>query len=160
MKMQHGWLPHELQDEVVPPVRETPDAWIISLSDGAPALAYDNFYGGDDTPPGRLLRDGEIVEFDEFQDYGGGTLTVNPDGTFTADPPMPAQANCVRTDLENVTDSIEHLVAHGGPGLDCPLEPGEHDLDFYHWSDVPGRFRFDAATRSFVRLSDTPTNKQ
>lgn len=35
---RNGWLPSAYQDEIIPPVRDTPDAWIVSLDDGAPAL--------------------------------------------------------------------------------------------------------------------------
>lgn len=158
MSEDRGWLPSEYQDEITPALRPSPNEWIVSLDDGAPALAacwedgdQDNLYAH----PWRLT-DGQIVQFDHLIDHGSATLTVNADGSFTVNRPMPTEANFVRSDFENADDSVENLVKRGGSGWHSEegLAVGEHDLDYYQWSeDIP--FRFDAATRSFQRITGT-----
>jgi hypothetical protein len=54
------WMPSCYMDEVVPPPRNSPQAWIVRLADGAYALDG----AGWDDETGTLLKDGEAVMFD------------------------------------------------------------------------------------------------
>jgi hypothetical protein len=80
------WMPSCYMDEVVPPARDSPQAWVVRLSDGAYAL---DSVGWDDET-GTLLRDGEKVMFDwtiiiSKREWTGSdwspTLPPEPDGT-------------------------------------------------------------------------------
>lgn len=151
------WMPAEWQDEIVPPARETPDAWIVSAADGVPMLAgcYHGPLGEDpdlkptdDQPWGspRLLSDGEIVPFCFTRDWGSAELTVRDDGTWSVDREMPSQANCVAVsgEWETVSASIADLVRNSDM-----RDPETWTLAYYEWSEE-SPFVFDAATRRFL----------
>ena len=82
------WLPSELADEMGPMPRKSPDDWVTSLDDGAPAL--DNDSDGIDRPS--RLSDGQIVKFISLTDHGRATLIIRSDTDWTAAPPMPTEA--------------------------------------------------------------------
>jgi len=69
------WVPHDLLDEVTPPGRPSPDAWIIARPDGSWWLSsgLDN----DDTHA-TPLAEGQIVEFAALVDLPGVDLKIGP----------------------------------------------------------------------------------
>jgi hypothetical protein len=146
------WLPTEYQDEATPPPRETPDAWITKLDDGAPALAACNEDGAPDNGYSRpwRLTDGQVVAFQEYTDFGEAMLTVAEDGAWTVDRPQPVGANCVRIDYDYVGENLEDAVKTGW-GMGEALPAGIYNVDYYAWTDDVA-FRFDAASRCFVRI--------
>lgn len=140
------WLPYDYFDEVIPPMRESASAWIVPGPEGAATLAASWEDDG-----GRMLVDGEIVPFLYHVDHGTAVLTIANDLSWTAAPPMPADANTVYSPEIDFSGSntIEGMVkdmAEFGA-----LEPGTLAISFGYWSDqLP--FRFDAATSSFVQV--------
>ena len=142
---EREWVPSDYVDEYTPPLRDSPSNWIVSNDDGVPTLATDE---GD---PGRLLIDGEIISFLAHVEHGDAVLTIADDLSWTATPPMPAEANIVWSpELEwggcqDVATLVEELRENQA------LDPGTLELTYCHWSDrLP--FRFDAATCSFVQV--------
>ncbi|MBR0649539.1 hypothetical protein GXW78_07700 [Roseomonas terrae] len=152
------WVPADWVDEITPPPRATPDAWIVLAADGAPMLAgcHDGPLG-DRTPEGgedttsfgnpRLLRDGDVVVFMFTRNWGTAVLTVNQDGTWSVDREMPPEATSVWIpgDHETVDGDVAALVEN------CSLqhEIGDHEIEYFEWSDGDP-FVFDAANRRFV----------
>lgn len=67
-------MPHDYQDEVVPPARCSPNDWIVRMDDGAPALASAKPFEDEDDP-GRALKNGDRVLFDWVENYGSCDLT-------------------------------------------------------------------------------------
>lgn len=135
---ERGWVPTEYVDEVSPPNRASPDAWIVRLADGAFALAGPE--DGDD--PGAILRDGETVLFDWQEDHGDGEIKqrTGDDGKpeLYADPPMPADATHVWLpfDYDSISNSVANLVKN------TPAEIGDR-VEYYACSNpsVPFIFR-------------------
>lgn len=142
------WLPSDLMDEMIPTPRSTPDAWIASLNDGAPALDWGDD-GEDGRPKGPMLKDGDVVNFQSCTKYGEAVLTFRAAADWSVDRPMPPEAKQVcamrgwQTDslASTVEECVENLIEH-------EAEPGEYELSYFTWSDdIP--HRFDAKTRSF-----------
>jgi hypothetical protein len=129
-KAQITWLPYDLMDEMIPPPRNSPDDWIGSLDDGAPAIIAD-VDDGRTAEKICLLHDGDTVKF--------------------VDSPMPPEAEQVCAingwQIESLANSVEECAA---ALLDYDAEPGDYELSYYTWSDgIP--FVFDAAARTFRR---------
>jgi hypothetical protein len=139
------WIPSELIDEVNPLSRPSPDDWVVSLDDGAPAL-----HDGGEGEGNRLLKDGEIVGFVTITDYGSAQLIIRSATDWTATPPMPQEAKEVCAisgwQLDSFASSTEECVQN--ILADEQGEPGEYELSYFTWSnDIP--HRFDAKTRTF-----------
>lgn len=143
------WMPSEYADEVVPPPRPTPDAWIITLSDGAHALAGGEPYG-EDAGPGRALKEGDVVNFDWTENFGNRELTFHKsdDGwkwTLDGDEPLAPPDGYMNVaevgDWETAMPSLDEFAETYS---DSGVEDGETiTVTFYAWSanDVPFVFR-------------------
>jgi hypothetical protein len=134
------WLPARYQDEVIPPPRESPSAWVITLPGDAYAIAP--IEDGCDRDPW-ILREGDVIEFDWTVDLGDGQLAIAADGSWELDigeaPQPPEGAHlCVLAggEIDSLSDSVETLV-EGLAGDD-----GVFDIDFYAWSKAPQHFVF------------------
>ena len=82
------WLPADLMDEMIPPPRNSPDDWVGSLDDGAPAIIA----GVDDGGTAEkicLLRDGDTVKFCSMTAHGSAILTLKTERQWSVDRPMP-----------------------------------------------------------------------
>ena len=150
--MADGWIPEPYFDEVVPEPKTTPSDWIGALDDGAPALL--DFDGEE---PERALHDGDRVDFYESRAMGSATLTIGDDGSWSVDREMPAGANLVSCyDLEDSFDTIAAMIESAKEsaveGCGGEFEPGaEYFIRYWYWS-ARTPFRFDAATRAFVKM--------
>jgi hypothetical protein len=141
------WIPTEMIDEVNPPLRSSPDDWITSLDDGAPALDNES---DDERMPPMKLQDGQVVGFTSVTNYGAAQLVIRSPTDWTANPPMPAAARQVCAmlgwQLESLAGSVDGCVQN--IMADEQGEPGEYELSYFTWSDdIP--HRFDARTRHF-----------
>jgi hypothetical protein len=121
------WMPSCYMDEVVPPPRDSPQAWVVRLDDGAYALDS----GGWDDETRTLLKDGETVMFD-------WTIIISERQWTGSDwspalPPEPAGTSGWMAALEGepilLADAAE------------VLEPGDF-VTPYCWSDTSVRFDF------------------
>jgi len=123
-------------DEVTPPGRPSPDAWIVARPDGSWWLSS----GLDDDATEALpLADGQIVEFSALVDLPDVALKIGP-RIWTTDPPTPPAAppgfDLTITDGDRIWDSIDAAADD--------LLIGRHTLMVYAWSTKPRRFRFTA----------------
>lgn len=145
------WSPERYCDEVAPEPRDSPDHWITSLEDGAPALAAPNDW--DECSPIRL-NDGDVVGFVSYTNYGQAELILEADGTHSIDRAMPAEAElvCALWGWQSETlSSTPDEVAKKLRELDAT--PGDYVLAYYTYSHEQP-FVFDAATRSFRRVAN------
>lgn len=141
------WLPTEWADEVSPTPEESPDKFIER--DGERWVLR--------PPVGNAFRDeeylriaiepGQVVDFMATEHFGYRIVTVNTDRTFSVDRPYPEKT----THFWGGDDQLAHTLAelvNGDPelpGMYDPLEPGEHEIAVYWWSDsLPFRFDVDS----------------
>jgi hypothetical protein len=133
------WLPTEYQDEGIPPPRPTPNDWIERLDDGAFCLGSESQF--EDSERGRLLKDGEVVEFDWTEHLGSGEIIMTPDGGFelnVEEPEAPEGALLlcwIPVDAETISNSAADLAKN--------LEVGDQlRIDWYCWSSKATPFVF------------------
>ena len=121
------WMPSCYMDEVVPPPRDTPQAWVVRLDDGAYALDG----GGWDDETGTLLKDGESVMFDWTVIIGEHKWTGS--AWLPPLPPEPVGAH----EWMAAPEGEPMLLAEAS---EC-LEPGDA-VHVYCWSAKAVRFDF------------------
>ncbi len=127
------WIPELFLDEVSPPARDTPEAWLRRDPDGVWRI------DGDDCGAFCIV-DGEIVAFMRLDEHGGATLTLTPTG-WNVSAPMPAEAKNVCAldgmQADTLSDSV-HIV------VERLREIGADDDDFrlsyYSFVEIPLRF--------------------
>ena len=144
------WLPADLMDEMIPPPRNSPDDWVGSLDDGAPAIIA----GVDDGGTAEkicLLRDGDTVKFCSMTAHGSAILTLKTERQWSVDRAMPPEAEQVCAingwQIESLALSVEECAE---ALFDYDAAPGDYELSYYTWSDgIP--FTFNAAARTFKR---------
>lgn len=153
------WLPAEWTDEMVPGPLDSPDAYIAQAEPGVWQLRlpeddpeYENDFFRMD------LQTGKIVQWMQCERYGDRLLTVRPDRSFSLSAPIPEKANCfwLPMDIDTLQPSLEELV-HGGHPYGEPLEPGEHLVEGYWWSerDTALRFTIENDRGRFVPVADS-----
>ncbi len=140
-----GWIPSEYMDEVCPEPRPTPSDWLIA--DPLKRLAP-----GDDGPeaaPGRLVRNGDVVKFDELVSYPNVRAVWNGPGDWKLLSPYPAGATCfcLLGDPDTVGYSLDDFMRDNGEM--GSFEPGEEfEINAFDWSThefVLREGRFEAA---------------
>lgn len=139
--MSEGYLPDLFLEEVSPPFRETPDAW-LKMTDAGPVLEGDG--GFDDVP----LADGQILHFSEGVNHGTRTMTLLAEG-YVMSSPAPEACNQFWID----EDWCEDLMNGSLDDLSWELreadgEIGEpYKVGCMEWRDH--KLRFDHASMSF-----------
>ena len=129
------WLPSSYQGEFTPPPRNSPNDWICThKTDDDTTLSLEAAdYFLDES--GRLLADGDIVNFGCTVTLGRRTLTIrsHAEGDWTLDAPEP---DCpagfdlhvwLPGDSDTVSLDVDTLV-------DC-RDVGSEIVEFYAWSD-------------------------
>jgi hypothetical protein len=135
------WIPTEYQDEVIPPPRDTPDAWLRRATDGTWLLAP-----SEDLGFVRVLVDGDIVEFDWTVNLGSSEFVVRSDGPWHIDPPAPEPPDGCTLQLmeagdpESMEFSVENFARNW---LDRDRSPTSTTVVFYAWSNAPVAFVFN-----------------
>lgn len=157
-----GYVPACYLDAVTPIPRETPDAWLVSLKDGSPAicpahlieLVADKYEAdGESRPHLWAVEDGEVVSFSQLTEYGDTILEFEPGGEWTIGRDMPAGRDimvCADGDADTIAHSVEDLADLLADDHD-PAHTYRYDISYYHWSgEIP--FRFDATNKRFVAV--------
>lgn len=148
-------LPHDYQDEVIPPPRLSPDDWIMHLDDGAAALA-----GGDDDPddPGERLIEGAVVKFDWVEKYGTCELTFRRseegwDWVLAGDTPVASPGgDMFVAEQFNWESAMPTLDEFAQLCSDTVSDDGEIiTVAFYAWSREPIAYAFRGGRFEIVR---------
>jgi hypothetical protein len=115
------WLPYDLMGEMIPPPpRNSPDDWIDSLDDGAPAIIAGVGHGGT-AQKICILRDGEVVKFCSMTPHGSAILTLKSERQWSVDRPMPQEA-------EQVCAINGWQIDRDEPDPECRSETGHDGL--------------------------------
>lgn len=131
------WLPAGWEDEVIPSMLPSPDhfleregeAWFLRLPPEDPERDNE-FYKTELVP-------GQVVEFRWSEHYGHRLLQVHADGSWSLDEPIPEKA----TQLFAISEGVIGL---SPAELAAELEPGEHVISAYTWSEtIPFRLEID-----------------
>lgn len=156
------WLPEHLTDEVSPPGRASPDAWIIGRvadPDGDDDLWRIGGWEADDEPVDdtrRDMRPGEVVTFVYVVDLGEVDVTIDPDGGYAAHGPVPAEATHFweRGDTDTLACSLTEFA-------DCYAEntlpgdlPDRIRVRMAQWSgEIPHRLLVEVGQAHFVPVA-------
>lgn len=131
------WVPSDYVDEITPPPRETPDAWIED---------YGNLAAIDDAHPPQPLAEGEIVNFSWVETLGSVTITIAEDGSWTSNPPIPEtpEGACSHIWAPFDPDTMSFDVDSFASAMLENDGPGEIDAEIYAWSIENTPYRFHA----------------
>lgn len=145
MTKSDEWWPTDYIDEVVPPARESPSAWIVVHDEGF-ALAGADELADDSLGPD--LEDGAIVKFTYLVSFGEIDVTLTDSGYRLASPePVGYEQCCILGGWQ-----LETLAAAPKEMIDLlresGAEAGEYVASFYTYVDA-GPYRFCEATRAF-----------
>jgi len=151
--MTKQWIPAEYLDEGPCDLRDSPDAWLAAISDGAICLDTPSTWTGGDAEAARItMVDGVVVPFLYYEEIDTATLTLAENGDWTVDTAMPTQANGVaamdgwqhETAAGNLEEVVDALVSLGA-------EPGEYPISYYFWSEQIA-LHYVARLRTFVQV--------
>lgn len=101
------WWPYRFLDESMPHGRDTPDAWLCRLDDGAPAYGIP---GDNDGYGPKALAEGEVIEFTACDTVGSALLTFDADGGPIWQPAIPAYVDHLWDGDEIIADSAACFV--------------------------------------------------
>jgi hypothetical protein len=123
------YLPSSYQDESIPAPRPHPSDWIK----GPTGDLWELFSTDENDPEADSIKvaPGDIVAFQYCIHYGYFELTVNSDGTYSLENPIPEEAEYFRIwfDSDTLSESIEDLIANSD------LTPGDKEtVEAYYWS--------------------------
>lgn len=145
------WLPSNYQDEMVPPTRKHPTAWLVQLPSGQWAIDDAEPEPGND--PTWLLTEGDVVNFDYRVDLAEGDLVVSYDDdgepqwhtTFDASVAAPAGTSLSvwSFDSHELFADLQEAVQELGAGT--------HSVQVYAWSYPSLAFRFTEGRLEPVR---------
>jgi len=139
-----------LDDETVQSGTESPEQWIVT---------DDGKYHLNDDPEMKVLtplEDGQIVNFVTCIEHGMFDIVMNDDGTWTMPHGESAPATfgecCIMngwqadTQAVSIQTCVDQFIEACGEGDD-------NLIGFFTWSD-PIPYRFDQASRRFIRVAD------
>lgn len=142
------WLPAEYIDEICPPGRETPTAWIKRAAGDRWILFGDSPY--EDDEDGRLsAAPGDIVQFQWYADGDEVDVQLNGDGTYRVLGTVPKGTTFhVLYDPDSVAETFETCVKQW-----IDLDPDDDatiTIAATIWSDpIPFRLVVDATGARF-----------
>lgn len=127
------WWPELLLDEVMPPGRSDPSAWIIG-AEGDLYLISDGDAYDPEEKEGVLAhaRIGDRLDFYSCDRLGDVEVTFNADGTFTPHGSIPDHNWCrIAYDQDTMVDGLEELAKNAG---DFAQRPFTETVQFARWS--------------------------
>jgi hypothetical protein len=138
------WMPSDYQDEMIPPARPSPSAWVEPVEKGGFALAaaWPKQSGAKPRP----LAEGDIVSFDWTEDHGQAQFTIHPDRSWSCTMAQPTTPEggwmnvAVLGDWDTMADSLIDFAEE-----QIQKDPGSRTetIVFYSWSQrsYPYEFR-------------------
>ncbi|MBU3887722.1 MULTISPECIES: hypothetical protein [Methylosinus] len=147
MVVDSKWYPECYLDEVMPPGRADPSAWIVDIGGAAHLAGLEQ----DGDQWARPLRDGDTVRFFRCDTHDEIELRLAADGhALASEPPAEFEQCCVGGGWQGDTlaESVDEMVA-GLREADAP--PGDYDVFFYTYFDT-GPWRFVAESRTFEQV--------
>lgn len=139
------YLPSNWLDEVIPSPQFHPNNFVFHSEKIGWHMRDPDEDGDPEEGDGwlTLLTPEQVVGFSANRVFGDFTLTVEPDGSFSTNRPIPQEANCFRIDydIDTLADSLATMVKNG-TGFDGRLEAGTYDIDAYWWSNEEYLFKF------------------
>lgn len=143
------WWPAEAVDESLPASRPSPTDWIFGHERGGYLLRA----GDDGEAAGTFVDVGDVVDFLFSEERGSVEITVNPDGSFEANGPIPPATHFWQAgETETVSMSVSELAKnHAEYALQG--EPERIQVDAYFWSDaIPHQLQLIGGEPAFVRV--------
>lgn len=143
------YLPEDFTDENCPPPQASCEAFAIRMNNGVWRLRHPETQKELE----RALAPGDVIRFCAFRDYPTRQLTVETDGTWSLDAPVPDDAThfMIDGDADTLGVTINEIVKGWGDPCSA-LGPGTHTLWNYHWSEpFSMRFAPNGDTPRFVR---------
>lgn len=147
---ERKWLPDEYSDEVFPPPRDSPDAWVRKMAADVYALDKNDLSAALDGE-GHLivLHDGDVLKFSWTEHFGLAEVTFGPDGIWTVDRQPPPECTQVMQpgDPDTVAygsngEQALHEFVTAWVDNETPDEFMSVDVIYYTWSDgIPFRFQ-------------------
>ncbi|PZU19606.1 MAG: hypothetical protein DI589_20780 [Shinella sp.] len=99
------------------------------------------------------VKNGDIVLFDEYRNFGTHRLAVDHDGNWTITPEPPNYANCFALpyDFESMAHSIPDLIEYNSSEI---TRGTEIDIEIWWWSDTgkPWQFVVDGETAQLIKF--------
>lgn len=149
------WLPEFLFDEVSPSPRARPEDWLIA------GIEQDFWITDTDNEESAILylNPGDDIEFVWFRSFGTARLTIRPDGTWTSNASLPAEANGFADvdDVESMMDTPDAFArAWAANYFAIADDDGEVGVvvHVYQWSD-PVTFRLTLGEDGTPRFEET-----
>ena len=149
------WLPADYIDEVCPPGRDTPTAWIKRAAGDRWILFGDSL--NEDDEDGRLsAAPGDFVQFQWYEDGGQVDVQLNGDGTYRVLGAVPAgDVFRVQYEPDWIATTFEQCIEDW-----VDLDPDDDSIitiDAVTWSDpIPFRLVVDAAGARFEQVTGAP----
>ncbi len=125
-----GWVPEAYLDEVCPPPRPTPDAW-LRLGEVVCLDACDPDNGGAAFP---VIAEGDTIVFFSRTDYPGVRVVLEQEEAWFGGllPVVDGLSLCLRGDPGSLSDTPEEILTYArGVGY----APGLYEVDIYRWCE-------------------------
>jgi len=137
---QRLYIPAAYVDEVCPPGRVNPDAWIGTPAGDVWLLATE-----EDIDFGLTLKPGETIEFDGVERLGAVEVEIRDDGTHAARGLVPDGVTHFTFGMDVLADTLDEFVREW---LSLGMDVDDDRLvlvDMARWSPEHEPFRFEVA---------------
>ncbi|MBB3937904.1 hypothetical protein [Aureimonas phyllosphaerae] len=143
------WTPKHLVDEVTPPPRDSPSAWIVGLAPASTLYVIAGF--DDDAELGETATTcavGETMMFKPYREFNSIYVTVQPDGSWDTSDPIRAEADHFADENGDfIGGSVSEVISHFQSADERRNEVAEFRIHSYHWGNAkPFRLEISADT--------------
>lgn len=106
------WVPEHFLDEITPPGRATPEAWLTEIPNAKGRYRIEQRWPDDENPDGFDVAVGDLVGFLACDDHGSVEVQIKRDGTYSVTGGVSASAThfCCLGDVDTLADSMEEFV--------------------------------------------------
>ena len=155
------WIPEEYLDEVTPPGRASPDAWLEPAFEGGSQIA--RAWDADEDAPPIPVEEGQVVAFMWCDEFGAVKVQFKDDGTFKALGPVdPRTTHFWQVgDPGSLADSLEEMAKIEAEEIKATKIDG-HDCEFSivevqmaTWAEKPVRYRLviERGAARFIQIA-------